>query len=99
MTYSFSFGKDEKIIELGGGNRPYFRPNVDVRAGENIDIVADFNEPLPLNDEEYDGVVSVYCIEHVSWRKVKLFVDECFRILKVGGRLVLCSPKIGRAHV
>ena len=92
MTYGFSFGKDEKIIELGGGNRPYFRPNVDVRAGENIDIVADFNEPLPLNDEEYDGVVSVYCIEHVSWRKVKLFVDECFRILKVGGRLVLCSP-------
>lgn len=88
MSYGFPFTKENKVIELGGGNKPYFRPNLDVRAGENIDIVADFNQPLPLPDEEYDGVVSVFCIEHLSWRKVRLFLEECFRILKVGGRVV-----------
>lgn len=96
MSYNFPFKKEDKVIELGGGNKPYFRPNLDVRAGENIDIVADFNQPLPLNDEEYDGVLSVFCIEHLSWRKVRLFLDECFRILKVGGTVVYITANTER---
>ena len=39
MTYTLPFTPQQKVIELGGGNRPYFRPNLDVRSGENIDIV------------------------------------------------------------
>jgi len=74
MNYYFPFPEKAKIIELGGGTRPYFRPNLDVRKAENVDIVADFNEPLPIENEEYDGVFSSYCIEHISWRKVKQFL-------------------------
>ena len=79
MTYTLPFTPQQKVIELGGGNRPYFRPNLDVRSGENIDIVADFNEVLPLKNDEYEGVFSCYCIEHLSWRKVKLFISEVDR--------------------
>ena len=51
MTYTLPFTPQQKVIELGGGNRPYFRPNLDVRSGENIDIVADFNEVLESNHQ------------------------------------------------
>lgn len=96
MSYTFPFNQNDKVIELGGGNRPYFRPNLDVRSGENIDIVADFNEPLPLKDNDYDGVFSCYCIEHLSWRKVRLFIAEVFRILKKNGKAVFITANTER---
>ena len=96
MSYTLPFSPQMKVIELGGGNRPYFRPNLDVRSGENIDIVADFNEPLPLGDGEYEGVFSSYCIEHLSWRKVRLFISEVFRVLRRGGRAVFITANTER---
>lgn len=96
MTYTLPFTPQQKVIELGGGNRPYFRPNLDVRSGENIDIVADFNEVLPLGNDDYEGVFSCYCIEHLSWRKVRLFISEVFRILKKGGRAVFITANTER---
>lgn len=96
MSYTFPFVQTDKVIELGGGNRPYFRPNLDVRSGENIDIVADFNEPLPISNDEYDGVFSCYCIEHLSWRKVRLFISEVFRILKKNGKAVFITANTER---
>ena len=91
MSYSFPFSQNDKVIELGGGDRPYFRPNLDVRSGTSIDIVADFNEPLPIPENEYNGVFSQFCIEHLSWRKVKLFISEVYRILKNNGKVVFIT--------
>lgn len=96
MNYSFPFKPSDKVIELGGGTRPYFRPNLDVRKEENVDIVADFNEPLPVDDNSYDGVFSSYCIEHISWRKVKPFLEECYRILKNKGTVVFLTANTER---
>jgi len=62
MSYSFPFSQNDKVIELGGGDRPYFRPNLDIRSGTSIDIVADFNEPLPIPDNEYNGVFSNFAL-------------------------------------
>jgi len=89
MSYTFPF--KENVIELGGGNRPFFRPNLDIRKEENVDIVADFNEPLPINDNQYNGVFSHYCIEHISWRKVKGFLNEVYRILKPSSKAVFVT--------
>jgi predicted SAM-dependent methyltransferase len=91
MNYSFPFNPNCKVIELGGGTRPYFRPNLDVREAENVDIVADFNKPLPIEDNEYEGVFSSFCIEHISWRKVLPFLKECYRILKPGSKAVFLT--------
>lgn len=91
VTYSLPFKSQDKIIELGGGTRPYFRPNLDVRKAENVDIVANFHEPLPVPDNEYDGVFSSYCIEHISWRKLRFFINECYRILKDNGKAVFIT--------
>jgi len=91
MSYTFPFYKGQKVVELGGGTKPYFRPNLDVRAAENVDIVADLNETLPLDDDEYEGVFSSFCIEHLSWRKVRSFIAECFRIISPGSKAVFIT--------
>jgi len=94
MSYTFPFTKN--VIELGGGDKPYFRPNLDVREGPTVDIVADFNKPLPLTNATYDGVFSCYCIEHLSWRKVRLFLNEVFRILRHNGKAVFVTANTKR---
>lgn len=82
------------LIELGGGEQPAIRPNADIRWGPNIDLVVDFNWPLPLNNESFDGVYSRYCIEHLSWRKSRLFISEVYRILKPGGIAVVITANL-----
>jgi predicted SAM-dependent methyltransferase len=95
-NYMLPFQKGEKIIELGGGTVPMFRPNLDVRAAENVDIVANFEEPLPIEDGEYDGVFSKFCIEHISWRRVKKFLEESYRILSDNGKAVFITANTER---
>lgn len=84
----------DRILELGGGaNRnPAAHVNVDVRPGPNVDFTADFNQPLPIKDEDFDGVFSQYTLEHLSWRNVGAFLKECYRILKPGGTAVFVVP-------
>lgn len=96
MNYNYNFPFSKNVIELGGGDRPYFRPNLDVRSGPTVDIVADFNKKLPIENEQYDGVFSSYCIEHISWRNVRLFISETYRILKNGGKIVFLTANTKR---
>lgn len=95
--YELPFVAGAKVIELGGGAVPVYRPNVDVRAcfdasGQRVvDFTADFDQPLPIQSNEWDGVFSKYAIEHISWRKVDGFVSEVHRILKPGGFAVVVT--------
>ena len=87
-----------RCIELGGGENPRFRPNVDVRpctdanGNGTVDFTANFEEPLPISSDEWDLVYSHFAIEHISWRKVPQFLAEVFRITKPGGAVVMAMP-------
>lgn len=94
MSYELPFKKDSKVIELGGGELPVFRPNVDYRHGPATDFTADFNEPLPITSDEWDGVFCKFALEHISWRKVRGFIAEVYRILKPGGTAVLITANL-----
>jgi predicted SAM-dependent methyltransferase len=89
MSYTLPFVGN--VLELGGGTQPVFRPNLDVRAAENVDIVANFEETLPVEDNSYENIFSKFCIEHISWRNVKKFVKEVYRILKNNGKVVFIT--------
>jgi len=88
------------VVELGGGSSPrHCRKygngiNVDVRPMDTVDVVADFEKPFPLASTEYDLVYSAYCIEHVSWRNVKQFIKEIYRILRPSGRTVIITANL-----
>lgn len=74
-----------QVLELGGGASPSFRPNADLRSLPTVDILADFNRPLPIPREAYDGVFCRYVLEHLSWRRVPGFLEEVHRVLRPGG--------------
>lgn len=78
----------EPILEVGGGGQPLYRPNMDVREMDTVDIVSNLEESFPIEDESYETVFGHYVIEHLSWRKVRQFVSECHRILNPGGKCV-----------
>lgn len=97
----------DRLLELGGGDRPVVHPTVmgghdvhiDIRTCLNAegrqttDIEYDINKlPLPLSSGEFDGVVSVYCLEHTSWRVLPNLLKEIYRVTKPGGTLVLVLP-------
>lgn len=91
------FPEGAKLIELGGGANPMVRPNVDVRpcqdaqGNQMVDFTADFDKPLPIQSDEWDGVICKFVIEHLSWRCVRQFISEVFRILKPGGKAVFIT--------
>jgi predicted SAM-dependent methyltransferase len=100
VSYTLPFQQGQKLIELGGGAQPIVHPNVDVRQcydTENrptVDFMADFNKPLPITSDEWDGLFAKFVLEHVSWREVRGFITEIHRILKTGGTAVLVVPNL-----
>ena len=48
-----------------------------------VDITADLNEPLPINAEVADTIVSISVLEHLC--EPQLMLNEAFRILKEDG--------------
>lgn len=94
QNYSLPFKATDKLIELGGGDNPMIRPNVDVRPGPKVDLIADLNEPLPIESESYDGVLGQFLLEHLRLPKLRGFISEVHRILKPGGTAVIITANL-----
>lgn len=100
MSYNLPFKQGDKVIELGGANQNLFHPNVDVRqcydanGKPTVDFTADFNKPLPIMDNEWDGVFQKFSIEHMSWRNLRNFIKEIYRILAPGGTAVFVTANL-----
>lgn len=54
-----------------------------------IEVVEGDMEHMPFEDEQFDMVFSSLAIIHL--KKVDKFLDECYRVLKDNGRLVLVN--------
>jgi predicted SAM-dependent methyltransferase len=94
-TYVPPINPKAKNIEIGGGKNPLLRPNVDIIPGPTVDVVHDLSTfPWPLETGAYDGVISLYAIEHIEWRKTLDFINELYRILKPDGRAVVITANL-----
>lgn len=60
------------------------------------DILADLNEPLPIDSAVADTVISLSVMEHL--REPQIFLNEAHRILKPGGKMVLQVPFMWWVH-
>jgi len=92
--HSLPFRPSDRVLEVGGGDRPQFRPNLDCRELPTVDIVADLNQAWPVEGDIYDGVFGMYIIEHVSWRKVRQFISEAHRVLRPGGTAIMVTANL-----
>jgi predicted SAM-dependent methyltransferase len=100
-------GVDRKIIEqylgqqktkklhLGCGNNIIEGwLNSDLFPESNRVVHIDAKETYPFDDETFDYIFSEHLIEHVSYEKGQHMLNECFRVLKDGGRIRISTPDL-----
>jgi predicted SAM-dependent methyltransferase len=54
----------------------------------------DATKPFPFRSGIFDGVFSEHMIEHVPYSAGCLMLQECFRVLKAGGRIRISTPNL-----
>jgi 2-polyprenyl-3-methyl-5-hydroxy-6-metoxy-1,4-benzoquinol methylase len=55
-------------------------------------VRGDMNQPLPFDDDSFDAIVCIDGIEHIE--RPFDFVQQCRRIVRPGGAIVLSTPNI-----
>ena len=57
-------------------------------------IYLDATKPFPLDSNEFDYIFSEHMIEHISYQDGLLMLQECFRVLKEGGKIRISTPDL-----
>ena len=91
------------LIDLGCGTVPYYewyKDRVDditcvdwyssLHESKHIDVFADLNQTLPIEDGTADSILSTSVLEHI--REPQVFFKEIKRVLAKDGYLVLSVP-------
>jgi len=96
---------DGKILDLGGDRRSgyhelikgeYKIEVVNINKETGADLCFDLEKVFPITSESYEAVMCVNVLEHIF--NYKNVLDESFRILKKGGKLVGVVPFIFNVH-
>lgn len=82
----------DRYVYFGRGNN--FK-TLDIDADLHPDYVADIKE-TPFVEQTWNLIIVCQCLEHI-WNPQKVF-DECYRILKKGGYLIIDSPFMYEYH-
>lgn len=106
-------GPDERVLDVGGGTGRVsilFRPSVqsvivsDAALGmlrqakaRGLWAVASTAEKLPYAPDQFDLVIMVDAFHHVADQQATL--DEMWRMLKPGGRIIIEEPDIDKFAV
>lgn len=82
-------------LNLGSGN-DYIDGwiNVDIEKQFNPDVVADITQPLPFKSSSVSEIKAFDILEHVTKQQGPLFISECHRVLKIGGKLHVRLPNM-----
>lgn len=97
---------NDRVLELGAGSVPMVRPECqggkdvvldarmchDANGKQVTDIVANFEQSLPLGSNEFDACFCKYALEHISYNNIPSFLKEVFRVLKPGGQAIFVTP-------
>jgi SAM-dependent methyltransferase len=97
------------LLDLGCGNVPLYGAYIDLvrdvtcidweesaHGSQHIDLAVDLNGRLPLNDGQFDTILSSDVLEHI-WNHTSLWAEQA-RVLRSGGKLILGTPFLYRLH-
>ena len=92
------FDKDKLRINIGGGNVKYSNClNLELEPNRYVDadIYGDFTKGVPhIPDDTFHEVLFIHVIEHIERKYHIIVLDEIWRILKPGHRLILAYPDV-----
>ncbi len=95
------------MLDYGSGGQPYralfetrvgkyLAADIQNTIGRTVDVVLEPGKPVPLPDACVDTVLSSQTLEHVP--DPFFYMQECFRLLRPGGGLILTAPMQWRHH-
>jgi SAM-dependent methyltransferase len=70
--------------------------NSDLKPGEQVDLVTDIREGLPLKSGSVDYAVSIHALPEFSYPELVPVLEELRRVLVPGGTLRLALPDLDR---
>lgn len=82
-----------KILNLGCGNDMHGDVRVDAIKTNATTHVFDLNGKFPLKDGSFDEIYCKSVLEHI--KNLGTFSDECYRVLKKGGKLWIRTDHAG----
>ncbi len=68
--------------------------NIDMVSSSEDVICHDLSKGLPFNENEFQVVYHSHVLEHLSQKVGKLFLEDCFKVLKKGGVLRIVVPNL-----
>jgi len=84
------------ILNLGVGDQTFGTHRVDINPTKTTTHVFDVEKGIQFPDGMFDMVYSKNLLEHL--RNVGLHLDECYRVLKVGGKILITTDNAGCAR-
>ncbi len=90
-------GRAEQVwaIDISGAMIEYLRSLLEERQMANVYPLVASATSLPLERDSVDLVVSNYCFHHLGGSGKRRSIDEVFRVLAPGGRLVFADMMFG----
>jgi len=79
-------------LEIGAGNKKGKNGWITLDLTPDCDIYWDLNKGLPFTDESICKIYSSHVFEHFTFKEGQRLLDECLRVLKIGGIFSICVP-------
>lgn len=87
------------LLNLACGQRKYADPsgdsevvNIDINPDVSPDRIHDIKYGIPYCDDMVDEIICEHFIEHLDGIELIRFFNECWRVLKVDGKLIVRAP-------
>jgi predicted SAM-dependent methyltransferase len=70
--------------------------NTDVTPTTENTYYLDVRSPFPIGDNQVDYIFSEHMIEHLTVLEGMRFIEECYRVLRPGGKVRISTPDLAQ---
>lgn len=92
-----SYLKDHQIRKMQIGTGPSLLEgwlNTDIHPESSKVIFLDASKPFPFQNSLFSYIYCEHLIEHLKYKEGLSMLNECYRVLKPGGRIRIATPSL-----